>query len=333
MRVAHELAGNERVLQVLLSIVQQPRVWTAKRLAEHFGVSVRTIHRDLSVIERAGFRVESEPGGGYFIMLNTRWLPVRLTPEEQLALLLVHVWLDAIPTVRQALLHPYESALQKLAGKAGLNLDAAGWNRLAGLILPEHPEGRAPHEAEVLAVLLQAMTEARTVRMEYHSFHDDERRERLCDPYYLVPRQHSLYLFGFCHLREAYRIFKVSRILAIQMTSHHYVKEDDFDLARALATAWNIDTSGPEVEAELAVAPELRRYVEEELAGKPVLGTWSGPDGRWHLAVRARINPEFTRWILQFGAGVEVLQPPALREAIAAQVREMGRVYGGHSLK
>ncbi|MBX5437005.1 MAG: WYL domain-containing protein [Alicyclobacillaceae bacterium] len=185
----------------------------------------------------------------------------------------------------------------------------------------------------MLSAVLQAMLEQRTIRMHYHSFHTDERRERLADPYHLIPRQNSLYLFAYCHLREDYRIFKFSRIASLEVTRHTFVRENDFDLARALATAWTIDTSGDLVEAELAIQPDLRRYVEEELTGKPVLASFTGADGRWRVKVRARVNPEFERWLLQFGPGVEVLHPAALRQHVALRIRETLKAYdaGGDS--
>ncbi|MCL6547722.1 MAG: transcriptional regulator [Alicyclobacillus sp.] len=325
------LSAHDRVIQVLAEIAYHPHQWTAARLAERFGVSERTIRRDLRALEKAGYRIESEDRGGYFIPVDRRWIPGELSAEEQLALRVVPFLLDASlnPPVH-LYLNAYRSALTKLAAKAGLHFDL-DVSHVAQWILSEPQQERPSQRSDVLTAILQAMMRRQTIQMVYHSFHSDTLRERMVDPYYLIPRQNSLYLFGFCHLREAYRIFKVSRIASLRPTRHTFVVEDDFDLARALETAWTIDTSGEPIEAQLAFDPALRRYVEEELEGKPVLCTSDLADGRWLVKVRARMNPEFERWLLQFGPGVEAVSPPELRQRIAERTAKLWDMYAPSS--
>jgi predicted DNA-binding transcriptional regulator YafY len=326
--VTRRLKAQDRLIQIIIRIVHHPRRYTARQLAEAFGVSVRTIRRDIQALERAGLSIRSGDGGGYFILSEARWLPHGLMPEEQLALHVIPLWLDVSAQADAApLLKAYRSALDKLVHKAGVDLQS-DWAAVAGRILPE-PTSEAKHSPQVLQTLLEAMASQRTVWVRYHNFSRDEVTDRLVDPYLLIPRQNSLYVFGYCHLREDYRIFKVGRILEIRATPHPFVIEDDVDIQAELRTAWSIDTSGEVVEAELAVSPRIRRYVEEELAGRALVSSREGTDGWWHVVLRRRLNAEFLRWILQFGPELEVLAPPQLRASVTERVRRMARLYDG----
>jgi predicted DNA-binding transcriptional regulator YafY len=53
------------------------------------------------------------------------------------------------------------------------------------------------------------------------------------------------------------------------------------------------------------------------------------PDGRVELTVTVAGIVEIRPWILSWGDGVEVLEPPELREAVARSVRSAAARYEG----
>ncbi|PPG01706.1 MULTISPECIES: YafY family protein, partial [unclassified Rathayibacter] len=67
-----------------------PRPRSARRLAERFEVSVRTIERDLSALQQAGLPIWAEPGrtGGYVIDASATLGPAGFTVEEAVAVLI-----------------------------------------------------------------------------------------------------------------------------------------------------------------------------------------------------------------------------------------------------
>ena len=66
-----------------------PRGCTAERLAEEFGVSVRTVKRNLAALDSSGVPVWSRPGpgGGYGLAARASLPPVSLSPAQAVALL------------------------------------------------------------------------------------------------------------------------------------------------------------------------------------------------------------------------------------------------------
>jgi len=51
-------------------------------------------------------------------------------------------------------------------------------------------------------------------------------------------------------------------------------------------------------------------------------------DGRTKLTISVPINDEVKYWVLSFGANAEVVSPPALREALAEELRRAAGMYG-----
>jgi predicted DNA-binding transcriptional regulator YafY len=76
----------DRITAILLQL-QARRVVSGPALAERFGVSLRTIYRDLRTLELAGVPLYGEAGVGYALAEGYRLPPVLFTREEATALL------------------------------------------------------------------------------------------------------------------------------------------------------------------------------------------------------------------------------------------------------
>lgn len=75
-------------LTAILTQLQTKRIVTSTALAEKFGVSVRTIYRDIRALEDAGVPIFVEEGKGYSLMEGYRISPVMFTENEANALIL-----------------------------------------------------------------------------------------------------------------------------------------------------------------------------------------------------------------------------------------------------
>src|ERR1035437_7080639 len=74
-------------LTAILTQLQTKRMLNSTTLAEKFGVSVRTIYRDIKALEQAGVPILTEEGKGYSIMEGYRLPPVMFTESEANALI------------------------------------------------------------------------------------------------------------------------------------------------------------------------------------------------------------------------------------------------------
>src|SRR3954454_19503715 len=114
-----------------------PRLVRAAELAEHFGVSTRTVERDLLGLQEAGVPIWAQPGpgGGYSLNVETTLPPLNLTPAEAAAIATALAAARAMPFAEAG-----RSALLKLAGvMAAGSKDSA--SRLIDLVRIAQPAG------------------------------------------------------------------------------------------------------------------------------------------------------------------------------------------------
>ena len=177
---------------------------SAERLAREFGVSVRTVKRDLAALENSGAPIWSRPGpgGGYGLAAGASLPPVSLSPAQAVALLAA---VSAAPDA------PYG------------DLAAAGIRKILDVLDPrtraraDELAGRVwvdalPSTSRVIrSALEEAMAEQRVIRIRYTSG-DGVTTTRDVEPVLFASRNGQWYLVGWCRLRDAIRWFAVSRI-------------------------------------------------------------------------------------------------------------------------
>lgn len=197
-----------------------PRARSARRLAERFEVSTRTIERDICALQEAGVPVYAEPGrtGGYVLAKSMSLPPLNFTPGEAAAL--------AVAIARNAggqtpFSADTRSALLKIL--AAMPGDAAVRAReLAGRVrLLSRPDAGAPSvQAEVAATVRQAISRRLVVRIEYGD-KQGQVTVREIEPELLMASPHGWYLAGWCRLRDERRAFRLDRMRAAGLTGEH----------------------------------------------------------------------------------------------------------------
>ncbi len=138
---------------------------TAEQLAAKFGVTVRTIYRDLDALRDASLPLSAErgPGGGYALERGYTLPPVNLTPRE--AALLVVLGRFATETRLVPFVDTLDAALTKVRGAldAGQQREAlAHADRLVFAAVPALPARPA-----IRRVIEEAWFTQRRVRVKY----------------------------------------------------------------------------------------------------------------------------------------------------------------------
>jgi proteasome accessory factor B len=136
----------------------------------------------------------------------------------------------------------------------------------------------------------------------------------------------ALYLMGFDESREAIRTFKLQRILELSLTPDTFEPPEPGVVQEGLGRAWGVIADQEEVEVVLRFDPAIAGLVTET-TWHPTEQVTREPDGSvlWRGRVPGTI--EIRRWILEWGAQVEVLAPPELRDEVAATYRAAAARY------
>jgi predicted DNA-binding transcriptional regulator YafY len=201
-----------RLTGILIQL-QTKRIITATTLAEKFGVSVRTIYRDIKVLEQAGVPIIAEERKGYSLMEGYKIPPVMFTEAEANALItveqlvlknrdssLIAAYTEAINKVKAVLLYSTKEKIELLA------------NRIA--VSPAIPNISTSNS---LTLIQNALTDFKVLHITYRSEHKGEKTERNIEPFALYySMQESWALIAYCRLRKDYRMFLLDRILQIK---------------------------------------------------------------------------------------------------------------------
>jgi predicted DNA-binding transcriptional regulator YafY len=307
-----QLARQWRLLQFL----GRPPGLAVEDAARQLGCTVRTVWRDLQVLQTAGFPIYDDRDGRRGLWkveeaFRDR-LPIPLALPEVVALLVSQALLDHAgaspfgPAVASAF-----AKLRALLTPRALELvERMGVAVGARTVGAKLQLGTVTH----LEAIQRAVAGRHTLQMRYYSLSRDAEADRAVDPYRLTFFNGALYLVGYCHLRRDVRIFAVDRIRALTESSHTFALPADFDAEAYLRGAWGImrgDLVAVRAIFSRSVAPHIRGrlwHASQELR------ELSG--GRLEIRVSVADTLEVRRWLQGFGAQVTVLEPPALREAI-----------------
>jgi predicted DNA-binding transcriptional regulator YafY len=311
----------------LLHLIDRPAGVTVQDAARELACTIRTIWRDLSVLQDAGFPIydDKAPDGRRGLWriddeFKAR-LPLKLSLAELAALLMsrdllqpngVGILGPAVRTAFDKLAHVLSRDALKLIDRMRevVGVRAVG----AKLALPV---------ADHLPGIQEALLERRGLRLTYHSYTSDAETEREVDPYHLTYFNGGLYLIGWCHLRRAVRIFAVERVRRVQPLRRRFDPPAGFDLDKFMDRALGI-IQGDLVTVRVVFAPRLARYLRERL-WHPSQRFRDLSDGRLELTLRVSDTLEVRRWILGYGAQAEVVEPASLREALGAEAEAMVR--------
>jgi len=210
----------------ILTLLQSKKFVSAESIADKFGISVRTVYRDVKALSEGGIPVSFEAGRGYFIVQGYFLPPVSFSSEEANALLLMETMVKGFAD--KSIHTHYSSALQKI--KAVLrSSQKESIEFLQSNMKMQLPECFV-NDYDYLSVLQTAISDKIVIDLEYKN-NKSEISKRRVEPIGLVFYAFSWHLIAWCHLRGEYRDFKVARILKIKNTGCPFTIRDHVQLA------------------------------------------------------------------------------------------------------
>lgn len=294
----------------ILSILLQRDTVTAPYLAEQFEVSRRTINRDIEDLCRAGIPIMTRQGvgGGISIMDGYRVDRTLFTNAEMLDILAGLRSLDSVNGTNR-----YGKLMEKLSagcsdfmvGDQSVLIDLSSW----------YKESLAPK----IELIRTAIEKGRELEFVYYAPAGESIRR--IEPYYLIFRWSSWYVWGFCKMKEDFRLFKLNRMDKTQITERVFIKRrvpmPDLDNEK-------IFPGGIKVKA-LFEAECKWRLVEE-------FGTacfQETEEGKLLFLADYTSREELLTWLLTFKDKVELLEPVYLRNKIRDSALRIAEKYMG----
>ena len=307
----------DRIVAILMQL-QTRRVVSGPALAAHFGVSLRTIYRDIRTLELAGVPLFGEPNVGYSLAEGYRLPPVMFTREEAAALLTAEklaARLTDAPTARLS-----GAAMDKL--RAVLRRpDRDYLTTLTPHIQVVRHTGPAD-ESSTYQQLVAAVASQQVVRLQYQATPTDPATVRDIEPIGLYLTQHW-HVVAYCRLRQAFRNFRLDRIRELTLGSEFFTPRPETlqHYWAGQASQWQRE----KVVLRLQLAATPPNLVQRLHDTKRQYG-WayeeSLPDGSVEMTLFLGSLPYLAAWLLPYARAVTVVAPPALREQLSELARQ-----------
>lgn len=324
MMEANETAKKVmRLFKIVTTIQARPGV-KASDLATQFGVTVRTVYRDLQVLQDAGVPWYFDRAtNGYRLAEGYVLRPLTFTFEEALSVLLSMSTMAAqkgtpfarnIGSARDKILAVMSSSHKEFTDLIGTRIDFS---------LPSSID--YSKVSDIFEELDGCILKGYQIKMKYVSRKTSDTVDRVVDPYALMFRANAWYMVAFCHLRGETRTFRIDRIKELKKTGANFEVPSDFSLEKYMAGSWQVER-GEEQTVRIRFAPETAAWVRE-VQFHPSQQVEDLPDGGIVFTARVAVTDELKRWVLGFGAEAEVLEPEGLRGEVKWNLFTAGKLY------
>lgn len=292
----------------ILSILLQKDTVTAPYLAEQFEVSRRTINRDIEDLCRGGIPIVTKQGvnGGISIMENYKIDKTLFTNAEMQDILAGLRSLDSVNGTNR-----YGALMEKLsagssdfmAGNQSVLIDLSSWYKTS--------------LTAKIELIRTAIAQQKELEFAYYSPKSES--ARCIEPYYLIFRWSSWYVWGWCKKREDFRLFKLNRMDNVQISKRSFTKRQT-----PMPDLSNERVFPDRIAVKALFEPKCKWRLIEEFGIKSFT---EQEDGRLLFHADYTDVENLISWLLTFGDQAELLEPVEAREKIADIAKNMQKIY------
>lgn len=305
----------DRLISIIMILLDKERVG-AQELADIFEVSPRTIYRDIDAINMAGIPVRgaSGVGGGFEIMQNYK-VDKKVFSTTDLSAILMG--LSSLSNMMRG--SELINALAKV--KSFIPADQAKDIELKAnqIYIDLSPWMGSINIQPYLEIIKTALQESKLISFDYADRYGNK-TARTAEPYQLVLKSSHWYFQGYCHKRNAFRLFRLSRISNLQMNEETFTPREyqkpQLDFADILASM------------QTKIKIRIHSSVMDRVLDYCTYEDFS-PDGNEHYIVNFPFieNEYYYNILLSFGDKCECLEPLHIRTEMKRRLYNIAAIY------
>jgi len=308
----------DRISAILIQL-QSRRVVKAQAIADRFGISLRTVYRDMSTLEEAGVPIIGEAGVGYSLADGYRLPPIAFTLEEATSFITAEKLVETLTDEVNG--SNYKSAMYKV--RAVLRntdkdyLDGID-SRIEVLKTKRPPALQAG--LNPLQLILKAIAESKVLSLDYFSYYRQANTQRCVEPVGVFYLDNYWHLIGWCRQKQDYRDFRFDRMLNVQLTNEPVTTRHPAlkDYLAGVYKERNL------LRVVLLMDKKASLHLGEQKFYHGYIGE-TEKDGQVEMTFLTLSLEGFARWYMMFGDCASVIEPDSLRErvrVIAGQLLE-----------
>lgn len=209
------MSRAQRLLDLLQILRRHRHPVAGAALADELGISLRTLYRDIALLQGQGAKIDGEPGLGYLLRPGFMLPPLMFSEEEIEALVLGSRWV--MKRADKQLASAASNLLAKIAAvlPPDLRHDLDTSTLLVG---PGEPIAAGDQE---VALIREAIRKERKLDITYRDVNGSE-STRIIWPFALGFFDRTRVVAAWCEKRRDYRHFRTDRIVALTMTDIRY---------------------------------------------------------------------------------------------------------------
>lgn len=292
-----------RLFEIIYILLEKENV-TARYLAEHFGVSVRTIYRDIDILSTSNIPIYTNKGkGGGISLLDNFVLDKSLISEdEQNQILFALQSLEKFNVNDEKILFDKMSILFNKVTRNWVEIDFSSW------VTDTTQNDR-------FNKIKEATINKKVIEFTYFNTGGEENKRQV-EPLQIWFKNKSWYIKAFCRLKQDYRIFKIARIKDIKILDEHF--ERDLPVEKEEKTKFKV------ISLKLEISKEMAYRVYDEFEKENIS---KNENGDFIVKVDYPENEWVYGYILSFGEYVKVLSPEYAKDIIKKRLEKNIKKY------
>jgi len=289
-------------------------------IAERFGVSLRTVYRDVRTLKNAGVPIIGDPGIGYSITDGYRLPPLMFNEGEAAALLTAEKFIgkvtdkktqayysNAMIKIKAILRRSEKKALEVLDNSIAISNKKASENKT------------------YLQDLFSSLAAKQLLKIHYKKA-DGTSSERTLEPIGCYYQGSNWYLVAFCQLKTGYRTFKVNRITQLKVLEQNFATQHISLQAYIDQQDQSWKKEHQFYAIEIVFNNSLVQFAESRKYYFGFMEQTIEKDGVHMKFLNASIEV-FARWLLQFGDQATVLAPLELKNRLKVLATQLYEHY------
>lgn len=209
---------------------------SASQLGERFGISPRTVYRDVRALSEIGIPVSFAPNKGYYIMDGYFLPPVSFTPDQANALVLLASLADRFAD--ESVTSQVAEAVEKVRAVLKLR-DQEKLETLQGRIRVLQPSlDELSSNTAYLTDIQKSISGSILLAIDYTDLKGQHTRREI-EPIGIIYYTNQWHLIAWCWLRAGYRDFIVRQIKGLRLTGEAFRKTDHISIDDHIET-WKL---------------------------------------------------------------------------------------------
>lgn len=305
----------DRLVSIIMVLLDKERIG-ARELADMFEVSPRTIYRDIDTINMAGIPIRSSAGvGGGFEIMQQYKIDKNVFSTADLSAILMGLsslsdmirgneLINALAKVRSFIPADKANDIELKANQ--ICIDLSPW-------IGNH------NIQSYLEIIRTALQDCRLVSFEYIAHHG-KKTVRTVEPYQLVLKSGHWYFQGYCHIRNGFRLFRLSRISNLQMKEENFIPRDYQKPMLDFEKIWETMQTTIKIRIHKSIMDRILDYCTYE---------HFFPDGDEYYIVNFPFieNEYYYNILLGFGNKCECLEPLYIRAEMKRRIHDVAAIY------